>query len=140
MSEPMQASFLLSGFVIDRRLLPNRRRSGWTDGRLRRAQRADVATMLRPQLAEMGVAFEANTRLACRLSVGWPRERDVNGKLRRWPIPDGDALNSACKGLFDGVADAIGVDDRHFAVGAPKQMYDPDDRGWVAIELSVLPA
>jgi crossover junction endodeoxyribonuclease RusA len=37
----------------------------------------------------------------------------------RGPLPDGDNVNAACKAYFDGIAEALGVNDRHFVVAAP---------------------
>ncbi len=125
----------LIGLVIDRRLLPNRRTSGWSDGRLRRAQRADVAMLLRSNFAQGlgGPTFPADARLECHLNVAWPRERAKNGQMRYFPLPDGDALNAACKGLLDAIQDVTGVNDRHIALMPPTQSYDPEDVGRVSI-------
>ena len=35
------------------------------------------------------------------------------------PAPDEDNINAACKSYLDGIADALGVNDRNFAVHRP---------------------
>lgn len=36
------------------------------------------------------------------------------------PAPDGDNVNAACKAYFDGIADALNVNDRLFCVAEPE--------------------
>lgn len=43
------------------------------------------------------------------------------------PLPDQDNVVASCKAYFDGIADALGVDDRHFT--APKVEFAAEREG-----------
>lgn len=48
---------------------------------------------------------------------------------------DADNLTACCKAYLDGVAQALGVDDRHWQIGTVTQVRDPDGIGYLAITL-----
>lgn len=48
---------------------------------------------------------------------------------------DADNLTACCKAYLDGVAQALGVDDRHWQIGTVSQVRDPDGIGYLEITL-----
>lgn len=51
----------------------------------------------------------------------------------RGPLPDRDNCIAACKAMLDGIADALGLDDREFA--APKVVFSPERDGRFVVEV-----
>lgn len=51
----------------------------------------------------------------------------------RGPAPDRDAVVSACKAYIDGISDALGINDRHFA--APTVEISPERSGKFVITI-----
>jgi hypothetical protein len=76
-------------------------------------------------------AHRALVRMRLAAERAWPPSFPVEVTLTRIAPSelDGDNLQSGCKGLRDGIADALGVDDRHPGIawryaqrrGAPRQ-------------------
>lgn len=58
----------------------------------------------------------------------------VHGKATG-PLPDADGVVGACKSYLDGISEAIGINDRHFA--APTVEFAPERTGRFIIEVGV---
>lgn len=69
-------------------------------------------------------------RLFLELYVYWERNR-YTGRGRG--MPDDDNLIASLKGLLDGVADGLGVNDRRFKLKGIEQDSDPDGAGRVVV-------
>jgi hypothetical protein len=140
-----KAAFVLHGYVPDRKLLPNNRRSTRSDGDKRRRQRLDVAMMLAAQPSTL--VYRTHDTFRVQITVCWPRElviaqKGPNAGKVAWrfkPLPDGDNLNSAMKGLVDALADKLGVNDKFFDLLPPKQLRDETGDGYTLIEVEVQP-
>lgn len=110
-------------------LRPNDTSHPRTKARHRKKQREDayLATINVVNAARLGrdmAAFPAGKRLRINVTVGWE-----NGRQRH----DDTGVRGALKGLEDGFAQAIGVDDVWFDWNAVTQVRDSEGRGWVRI-------
>ncbi len=71
--------------------------------------------------AKAAKAARSEAHLAA-LEAGWHRETLPEGRLHLWitfnpptrRMPDDDNMLSRCKGARDGLADALGIDDKRF--------------------------
>lgn len=57
------------------------------------------------------------------------------GIMKRGKALDADNLTASVKGHLDGIALALGVDDRHWHPGTVSQVRDPDGIGYLSIRL-----
>lgn len=62
------------------------------------------------------------------MQVFWPKRR------KRMDV---DNVVASCKACIDGIADALGIDDRHLGELRIRQGRDPDGDGWIAATVTV---
>jgi hypothetical protein len=64
--------------------------------------------------------------LSMHILIAWPSKRRM---------ADDDNAIGSCKAYRDGIADALGVDDRQMHVASITQTVDPEKRGYIKIAL-----
>ena len=74
----------------------------------------------------------ATGRLGLELFVYWERGRIPSGRQ----MPDEDNLIASCKALIDGLADALGIDDKRFKFRGIEQDHDPNGAGCVVARIT----
>jgi hypothetical protein len=109
-------------------LSPNAgKKSKWTTGpmtkALRQASRSETARQLNDELRDLFIECD---RVVIRTIVWWPKGRAEM---------DGDNLKSSYKAAYDGIADALGVNDRKFLVAVPEQHRDPNGNAVTEFEV-----
>lgn len=119
--------FVTIPMVPPRELSPNAR-SHWrvrNDAAQAMRMAAKVATVVALDGAPAeayGDAFDLD------MQVFWPKRR------RRMDV---DNAVASCKSCIDGIADALGIDDRHLGELRIRQGRDPDGDGWIAVTVTV---
>lgn len=99
----------------------------WPNGRAHWAVKAREAKKLRQEAAWATKA--ASVRVG---DSPIPLHITVFPKAKG-PAPDPDNAVAACKAAIDGIADALGINDRHFA--APTVAVSPERTGRIQIEV-----
>lgn len=114
---------------LERDLSPNGRAHRWRKDQLRRQAIHDTHYTLR-------AAIDLNDPVACFQTAAWPLTLNWTIGLtnRQRPYDDDNAI-AALKAHRDAIANALGMDDRNFRTGRVQQMRDPENRGFVAVEI-----
>lgn len=105
----------------------------------------DLSPNARIHWARRATAAKAARHEAYLLAVaaGWPSLKFAEGRIHLWidffpptrRMPDDDNMLARCKGYRDGIADALGVDDRVF-VSHPFVRNEPRKGGEVHIRIT----
>lgn len=108
-------------------MLPYPHKALWPNGRAHWAVKAREAKKLRKEAAWATKA--ANVRV----SDGPIRLHIICHPKRTGPAPDRDNIVAAAKHAIDGIADALGINDRHFA--APTVTVSSERTGRFVVEI-----
>lgn len=120
--------------VIHRELTPNGRAHWRTKHRLEQELKAITYYAFRRQI-------DLTDPVACFQTALWPLTLDyvvARGKGRQ-PMDDTN-IKAGLKYLEDGIATALGIDDKHFRVGTVEQIRDMDGVGYVDVTIRPLVA
>jgi crossover junction endodeoxyribonuclease RusA len=104
-------------------LSPNGRTFWATKAKAVKQARSDAYYAARNANAEM---WEPTPPLVIHAVIAWPRK----GTRR-----DDDNAKASLKAYIDGIADAIGIDDKHFTLATVTQDHDPEKRGYVRVAI-----
>lgn len=121
----------------DKCLSPNNVRSARHWGPRARATKhaRDVAYYtLRNANVEM---WEPEPPLVIHAVIAWEKVRTPrypNGRYRQNLDPD--SATGILKATVDGIADALGVNDRHITLASVQQEHDPEGRGFVRVAIT----
>jgi crossover junction endodeoxyribonuclease RusA len=104
-------------------LSPNARTHWAQRSRLVREARTAAYYAARKERVELG---QPAGPLVLHVLIAWEARRRVQDDDNAW---------AGLKAFRDGLADALGVDDRHMTCGSITQTKDPDKRGYIKIAL-----
>lgn len=110
--------------TIDRRLSPNGR-SHWRTVHTLKQER-EYAAYYATFTATIETRVEFTPPLVLHFLVAWEK-----GRKRM----DDDNIKASLKSIIDGIADALGIDDKHITLGTVQQERDPEGRGFVRVAI-----
>lgn len=120
--------------TIDRRLSPNGR-AHWRTVHQLKQERKDAAKMATyaarmdanlPRYLEGLSLIEITPPLVLHFVVAWEK-----GRKRM----DDDNIKASLKATIDGIADALGIDDKHITIGTVQQERDTEGRGFIRVAI-----
>lgn len=109
--------------TIDRRLTPNARPHWATKRNLAAELKERAYYVARKANIEM---WEPEPPLTLHILVAWEKGRK---------LMDDDNLVAGFKAARDGIAVALGIDDKHLRVGTVTQIRDPEKRGFIKVAI-----
>lgn len=94
---------------------------------MRYRYQADLKKAAREAVEAVGLTHPEGTRLTLNYVVAWEKRRRMMDK---------DNLIAGLKYCQDGIAEALGVNDRYIFVNDVEQIRDPEKKGYMEVTIS----